>query len=81
MICRIIDADPAQIEQVLLNLGVNAQHAMPDGGRLLIETSNVSLSDEYLRTHLDAKKGKYVLLTVSDTGSGHGISRLLGPHI
>jgi PAS domain S-box-containing protein len=67
---RIIDADPAQIEQVLLNLAVNAQHAMPDGGQLLIETSNVSLSDEYLKTHLAAKSGKYVLLTVSDTGMG-----------
>jgi two-component system, cell cycle sensor histidine kinase and response regulator CckA len=66
----IIDADSAQVEQILLNLGVNAQHAMPDGGRLLIETSNVSLSDDYLRTHLAAKKGKYVLLTVSDTGVG-----------
>jgi two-component system, cell cycle sensor histidine kinase and response regulator CckA len=43
---------------------------MPDGGRLLIETNNVSLSDEYLRSHLDARPGKYVLLTVSDTGTG-----------
>ncbi len=66
----IIDADPAQLEQVILNLGVNAQHAMPDGGRLLIETKNVSLRDEYLRAHLGAKAGKYVLLTVSDTGFG-----------
>jgi two-component system, cell cycle sensor histidine kinase and response regulator CckA len=66
----IIDADPAQIEQVTLNLGVNAQHAMPEGGRLIIETSNVSLSDECVNTHLDAKPGKYVLLTVSDTGIG-----------
>jgi PAS domain S-box-containing protein len=67
---RIIDADPAQIEQVILNLGVNAQHALPEGGRLIIETSNVSLSDESASTHLGAKPGDYVLLTVSDTGLG-----------
>ena len=66
----IIDADPAQIEQVLLNLGVNAQHAMPDGGQLLIETNNFSLSDEYLRKHLGAIPGHYVFLTISDTGVG-----------
>ncbi len=67
---QIIDADPAQVEQVLLNLAVNAQHAMPDGGQILIETSNVSLSDEYLRTHLGTQPGHYVLLTFSDTGVG-----------
>jgi PAS domain S-box-containing protein len=67
---RIINADPAQIEQLLLNLAVNAQHAMPDGGQLLIETSNVSLSYEHLKTHLAGRPGKYVLLTVSDTGMG-----------
>jgi two-component system cell cycle sensor histidine kinase/response regulator CckA len=66
----VIDADPAQIEQVLLNLAVNSQHAMPDGGRLLIETSNVLLEDDYVRRHLEAKPGKYVLLTVSDNGMG-----------
>ena len=67
---RIIDADPGQIEQVILNLGVNAQHAMADEGRLVIETSNMLLSDEYLWTHLRAKPGHYVLLTVSDNGIG-----------
>src|SRR5208337_2208020 len=66
----IIEADPTQIEQMLLNLAVNAQHAMPGGGQLIIETSNASLSDEYFQTHLDARAGKYVLLTVSDTGVG-----------
>ncbi len=66
----VIDADPAQIEQVLLNLAVNAQHAMPDGGQLLIETRNVLLEDEYVRNHVQAKPGKHVLLTVSDTGIG-----------
>lgn len=67
---RIIDADPAQIEQVILNLGVNAQHALPAGGRLIVATSNVSLGDESVNTHLGEKPGKYVLLTVSDTGMG-----------
>ena len=67
---RIVDADPAQIEQVILNLGVNAQHALPEGGRLIIETSNVPPSDDSANTHPGEKPGKYVLLTVSDTGMG-----------
>ncbi len=67
---RIIDADPGQVQQTLLNLAVNAHHAMPDGGQLIIETNNASLNDEYLRTHLGAEPGQYVLLTVSDTGVG-----------
>lgn len=67
---RVIDADPAQIEQALVNLGINAQHAMPEGGQLLIETRNVSLTDDYSSTHLGAEPGKYVLLKVSDTGAG-----------
>ena len=65
-----VNADPVQIEQVLLNLGGNAADAMPGGGTLLVETRNVVLSEEYSRDHLDASPGRYVLMQVSDTGSG-----------
>lgn len=66
----LIKSDPGQIEQVVMNLCVNAMDAMPKGGKLLIETSNVDLSGDYVATHPGAKKGPCVLLTVSDTGSG-----------
>ncbi|MHB9099373.1 MAG: ATP-binding protein [Syntrophales bacterium] len=65
-----VTADPVQIEQVLLNLGTNAADAMPDGGTLVIETENVTLTDGYLDTHAGARAGEYVLLSVSDTGKG-----------
>lgn len=65
-----INADFSQLEQVLINLALNAKDAMPDGGKLLIRTENVSLDEEYRRTHLAAKDGDYVALTVSDTGQG-----------
>ena len=67
---RPVSADPGQIEQVLMNLCVNARDAMPDGGRIIIGTENVLIDDDYHRQHQWAKKGQYVLITVSDTGCG-----------
>jgi two-component system, cell cycle sensor histidine kinase and response regulator CckA len=65
-----INADKTQIDQVLMNLAVNARDAMPDGGKLLFETANVMIDEEYAKAHLEAKPGPHVLLTVTDTGCG-----------
>ena len=77
-----IKADPGQLEQVLMNLVVNARDAMPGGGRLTIETSNRALDSEYASGHPGVRAGEYVQINVSDTGHGMGkevLSHLFEP--
>jgi signal transduction histidine kinase/ActR/RegA family two-component response regulator len=65
-----IKADPVQLEQVIMNLVVNARDAMPKGGKLTIETSNTYLDQEYATEHMSVERGNYVMLAISDTGCG-----------
>ena len=78
----IVNGDPPQIDQVLINLAVNARDAMPDGGTLMIETKAVLLDEAYCRCHIEAKAGPHVHLTVRETGNGNdkaSIDRIFEP--
>lgn len=65
-----VNADPVQIGQALMNLAVNAKDAMPDGGKLTVETGNVALDEDFCKSHVGAKPGAHVVISVRDTGIG-----------
>jgi nitrogen-specific signal transduction histidine kinase len=77
-----VKADAGQLEQVLMNLSVNARDAMPKGGKLTLKTENVELDEEFVRRHVGSSRGPHVLLTVEDTGTGMDaatVSRIFEP--
>jgi CheY-like chemotaxis protein len=67
---KALNADSAQLKQVLMNLVVNAKDAMPEGGKLVIETKNITLDQDFCKRYAEVKPGEYVLLSISDTGHG-----------
>jgi CheY-like chemotaxis protein len=76
---RPVNADPIQVEQTVLNISINSHHAMPESGRLIFETANVTLDEDYCQTHVGLNPGEYVLLKISDTG--HGMEKEVQEHI
>jgi PAS domain S-box-containing protein len=76
---KIINADPMQLEQIMMNLGINAKDAMPDGGKLVFETKNIILDEGYFKALSGVVPGEYVLLAISDTG--HGMDKEVLEHI
>jgi len=68
--CCVATVDPNQLATAILNLSINARDAMPDGGKLILETGMASLDENYVNTHDDVRPGRYVLIAVSDTGTG-----------
>ena len=76
---KMTNADSVQLEQIMMNLAINARDAMPSGGKLIFRTRNLILGEEYRRNNMEIKPGEYIQLTVSDTG--HGIDKETQEHI